>query len=209
MDPLAGHRGLTEPNMEISGNEQKVLNFYRVTALHGGRILAGLVPRAREPRFLVNLTRHAADLLVHTHVWSETILAVGGQLRHIPETYQYRFQEIAGPPPTFLHFIVATQVIQRRVYRHFLDHLRRPGTHRRVQATLYRMIEDERHHLAWIKEWLDERAAAGGVPIEPILDRYAEVDAKVYTELLREHGWGKGASRFAAGDPSGVVETRG
>ncbi len=194
--------------MEISGNELRALNFYRVTALHGGRILADLAPRMRDARVLVNLTRHAADLLVHAHIWSETILAVGGQLRHIPETYQYRFQFFAGPPPTFLHFIIATQTIERRVYRHFLDHIRRPGTHRRVQATLYRMIEDERHHLVWLKDWLDERVAAGGLSIESILDRYAEVDARVYADLLREYGWAKGEARFAAGAASESVIPR-
>jgi len=180
--------------MEISENDLTVLNFYRATALHGGRILAALVPRTPDQKLIVNLSRHSADLLVHAHVWSETILAVGGRLWHVPETYQVRFKALAGPPPTFLHFFAATQVIQRRVYRHFLDHLRRPGTHRRVQATLYRMIEDERYHLSWVKEWLDERASTSGIEVEPILERYASVDASVYAELLRLHGWSVGAS---------------
>ncbi len=175
--------------MEITEPELDTLNFYRASELHGGLILGHLVARARDQSLVHNLTRHSAESLVHAQIWSETILAVGGELRPVQRTYQRRFSEIAGHPASLLHLLAATQVFERRVYRHFLEHLRRPGTHRRVQTALYRMIEEERHHLAWVKEWLDGRAQKRRVDIQRIIDRYAAADARLYPVLLREHGW--------------------
>jgi tRNA isopentenyl-2-thiomethyl-A-37 hydroxylase MiaE len=175
--------------VEITERELDTLNFYRASELHGGLILGHLVSRARDQQLIHNLTRHSAESLLHAQIWSETILAVGGRLRPVQRTYQRRFSELAGHPASLLHFLAATQVFERRVYRHFLEHLRRPGTHRRVQTALYRMIEEERHHLTWVKEWLDRRARERNVNIEPIVERYTAADSVLYPELLREHGW--------------------
>ena len=55
---------------------------------------------------------------------------------------------------------IKPQVFERGVYRHFVLHLRRRGTHPRVQATLRRMLADERGHLSWVKEWLERQMGA-------------------------------------------------
>lgn len=175
--------------MEITEQELDTLNFYRVSELHGGLILGHLVARARDPQLILELTRHSAEEVVHSQLWAETILAVGGKIRPARATYQQRFSSMIGKPGTLLHVLAATQVFERRVYRHFLDHLRRPGIHRRVQTTLYRMIEEERHHLSWVKTWLDRRAEARGAEVDEILARYTDADAKLYPIILREYGW--------------------
>src|SRR5690606_2874368 len=81
--------------VEISRHELNTLNFYRASELHGGLILGHLVARAREQSLIHNLTRHSAESLVHAQIWSETILALGGELQPIQATYQRRFSEIA------------------------------------------------------------------------------------------------------------------
>ena len=48
-----------------------------------------------------------------------------------------------------------------------LELVRRPGTHRRVQATLHRMLEEERHRfreVARLLESLRQQAVALAVP---------------------------------------------
>ena len=166
-----------------------LLNFYRASELHGGLILGQLARRVRDPELLVNLTRHSAEEMGHALLWSETIVAVGGRPLPVKETYQTRYAEAIGSPTSVLEVLALTQVFERRVFRHFSEHLRRPGTHPFVQRTLQRMIDEERGHLSWVRKWLDGQAAALGDRVSKTMRAYAAADAKIYDALTLEYGW--------------------
>ena len=184
--------------MQISAHELTFLNFYRASELHGGLVLGQMARRCRSPELVLELTRHAAEEVVHAQLWTETIIAVGGAVRPVRETYQARYARAIGHPATLLQVLALTQVFERRVYRHFTEHLRRPGTHPLVQATLRRMLEEEKGHLAWVKRWLDRQALArggdGAAEVAETMRRYEEADARVYDELTRELGWRREAA---------------
>jgi len=127
--------------------------------------------------------------VVHAQLWTETIIAVGGQVRPVRETYQARYARHVGTPMSLVEVLALTQVFERRVYRHFTEHLRRPGTHPYVCATLERMLEEEKGHLRWVKRWLDEQAAERGPMVAETLARYTAADALVYAGLTAELEW--------------------
>jgi demethoxyubiquinone hydroxylase (CLK1/Coq7/Cat5 family) len=179
--------------MEITPRELGFLNFYRASELHGGLILGQVARRARDGALVLDLTRHAAEEVVHAQLWTETILAVGGRVRPVRETYQSRYAAVTGSPTTLLDVLALTQVFERRVYRHFTEHLRRPGTHPSVRATLVRMLEEEKGHLRWVKRWLDAQERVLGRVVPDTLRRFADVDALVYGDLTRELGWREAA----------------
>lgn len=179
--------------MEITERELEHLNFYRASELHGGLILGHMVARARDPQLALELTRHSAEEVVHAQLWTETIIAVGGKPRPVRTTYQKRYAAVLGRPSGILHVLAATQVFERRVYRHFLEHLRRPRTHPRVRATLRRMIEEEKGHLSWVKEWLDRQAVSRPDDVREVMRRYTEADAEVYRSFLEDYGWANAA----------------
>ena len=89
--------------------------------------------------------------------------------------------------------LALTQVFERRVYRHFTEHLRRPSTHPHICATLERMLEEEKGHLRWVKRWLDEQALVRGSVVTETLARYTAVDAHVYAGMTAELGWQEAA----------------
>ncbi|MFL5576593.1 MAG: ferritin-like domain-containing protein [Gemmatimonadaceae bacterium] len=179
--------------LEIPPRELDLLNFYRASELHGGLVLGQVARHARGNELTLELTRHSAEEIVHAQLWTETILAVGGEVRPVRETYQSRYAAALGAPATLLQVLALTQVFERRVYRHFTAHLRRPGTHPAVAATLRRMLEEEKGHLAWVKRWLDRRAVACGAEVAATLRRCAEADARIYGELSEEFGWREAA----------------
>jgi demethoxyubiquinone hydroxylase (CLK1/Coq7/Cat5 family) len=179
--------------MEITDRELGFLNFYRASELHGGLILAQVARRARAGALVLELTRHAAEEVVHAQLWTETILAVGGRVRPVRDTYQDRYARVTGPLTSLLDVLALTQVLERRVYRHFTEHLRRPGTHPRVRATLARMLEEEKGHLRWVKRWLDDQERLLGDAVPAAMRRYADADALVYDELTRDLGWREAA----------------
>jgi len=178
-----------EDAMQITPQELEALNFYRASELHGGLILGALVRRARDPQLMLDLTRHAAEEVVHAQLWTETMLAVGGRPWPTRDTYQARYAATVGTPLTILEVLALTQVFERRVFRHFTTHLKRPGTHPAVAATLARMLEEEKGHLRWVKRWLDAQAVTRPDAVRDTMRRYAAADAAVYRALLVECGW--------------------
>ena len=175
--------------MLVDFTELRRLNFYRASELHGGLVLGQLVRRVRDPRLILNLTRHSAEEVGHAQLWTETILAVGGTPAPVRTTYQQRLAQRVGAVSSVFQVLALTQVFERRVYRHFLDHARLTGTHPTVRATLERMVEEEKAHLSWVKDWLEEEAESRGVALQTVLATYAVADAHVYDELRREYGF--------------------
>jgi demethoxyubiquinone hydroxylase (CLK1/Coq7/Cat5 family) len=176
--------------MEISRLELDRLNFYRASELHGGLVLGRVVARVRDPELVLELTRHSAEEVLHAQLWTETILAVGGEPLPVRETYQRRYAAVIGAPASLLDILALTQVFERRVYRHFLEHARLRETHPEVRATLLRMVEEEKHHLSWVKRWLDRQAEKRPAEVADKLRHYTAVDASIYERLAREYSFG-------------------
>ena len=163
------------------------LDFYRASELHGGLVLGRLAGRVRDGALAIQLLRHAAEEVEHARLWAETTLALGGRLRPAPRTYQEGYAELLGPPRSIVEVLALTQVFERRVYRHFTRHLRRPGTHPLVASTLHRMLDEERGHLSWVRRWLDERAERDET--DSLLARYTAADETVYQQFLTLYRW--------------------
>jgi demethoxyubiquinone hydroxylase (CLK1/Coq7/Cat5 family) len=179
--------------MEITQRELGFLNFYRSSELHGGLILGQIARGTRDAALLLELTRHSVEEVQHSLLWAETIIAVGGRIIPVRETYQDRYASVVGVPTGLLDVLALTQVFERRVYRHFTDHLRRRGTHPRVRATLARMLEEEKGHLTWVKRWLDKQALVRGDVVRDTMQRYVTADALVYEQMTAELGWAEAA----------------
>jgi demethoxyubiquinone hydroxylase (CLK1/Coq7/Cat5 family) len=179
--------------MKPSHEEVALLNFYRVSELHGGLILGQMVRRTRDPELILNLTRHSAEEVIHAQLWTETIVAIGGRPAPVRESYQARYASEIGTPISMLEVLALTQVFERRVYRHFTLHLRQQDLHPAVAATLARMLDEERGHLSWVKKWLDRQSVSRGAEVRDAMRRYAEVDEQVYAAMSAEYGWRRAA----------------
>ena len=179
----------TRAEPQVSEQELRFLNFYRASELHGGLILGQVARRTRDGALSNELLRHSSEEIEHARVWTETILAVGGRVQPVRFTYQERYAEAIGRPVGVLHVLALTQVFERRVYRHFVEHLRRPGTHVAVAGALELMLEEERGHLSWVKQWLEKEAVVRGRVVRDTMQRYAEVDRRIYEALTLELGW--------------------
>ena len=178
---------------QVSSLEIERLNFYRASELHGGLVLGQLVRGVRDPQLILELTRHSAEEVVHAQLWTETILAVGGTPRPVRDTYQTYYARAIGAPASVLQVLALTQIFERRVYRHFLDHARLPGTHPAVRATLERMCEEEKHHLSWVKHWLDRESERDAGRVARIMADYAAVDDVIYDQLSVDFGFRRAA----------------
>ena len=170
-------------------SEIALLNFYRASELHGGLILGQMVRRTRDPELILSLTRHSAEEMMHAQLWTEAIIAIGGRPAPVRETYQTRYAEEVGTPLTMLEILALTQVFERRVYRHFTEHLRQANLHPVIATTLRRMLDEERGHLTWVKHWLDKQSATRPTEVREVMRRYADADELIYAAMSVEYGW--------------------
>ena len=175
--------------MLVDNAELSLLNFYRASELHGGLILGQMVRRTRDADLIMQLTKHSAEEVMHALLWTETIVAGGGRPAPLSDTYQNLYVEVVGTPISLLEVLALTQVFERRVYRHFTQHLRRPDVHPVVAKTLQRMLDEERGHLSWVKHWLDEQGRAKGREVTDVIRRYQVADQRVYDALSVEYGF--------------------
>jgi acyl carrier protein len=171
--------------LEIDENELWILSFYRESELAGALVMGRLARQTEDDDLRVNLTEHCAEEANHAWLWTRTILEVGGRPGRVAETYQSRYYAEIGQPKTELEVLALTQVFEKRVLRHFREHLRRPGTHPAVARTLQRMIAEEVGHIGWVKDHLDRCAREmGEEAVAETLRRFADVDRKVYAGLI-------------------------
>lgn len=175
--------------MNVSPTEIALLNFYRASELHGGLILGQMVRRTRDPELILKLTQHSAEEVMHAQLWTETIVALGGRPAPVRDTYQTRYAEEVGTPISMLEILALTQVFERRVYRHFTLHLRKPDVHPVVATTLRRMLDEEKGHLTWVKHWLDKQSAGRPDEVRDVLRRYEIADERIYAVISTEYGW--------------------
>ena len=172
--------------LEISENELWILSYYRESELAGALVMGRLARCTDDDDLRVRLTEHCAEEAHHAWLWTATILEVGGMPLRVSETYQSRYYAMIGQPATVLEVLALTQVFEKRVLRHFRDHLRRPDTHPAVARTLRQMVAEEAGHIGWVKERLDRCAGELGVmAVEEVLRRFEEIDEEVYADLLR------------------------
>jgi rubrerythrin len=165
----------------IDENELWVLSYYRASELAGALLFGRLARRTSDAELAVYLTEHFAEEARHAWMWTETIRSLGHLPVPLTDTYQSQYAREIGIPSSMTEVLVLTQVFEERIYSHFSRHAQRSGINPIVHQTLQFMLEEERGHLDWIREWLDR----GGNEWHALRDRYREMDERLYRQALR------------------------
>jgi len=153
-------------------------HWYRQSELEGALLLGRMVRLAGDGHLCQQLTRHCADEARHALLWSETIADLGLPHVRIHRSYQSLYLEEGGAPATLVEVLAFTQIFERRVHKQFQSELRGPAMPDRAKRTFRVMIEDEKGHLGWVRDWLEARPESGG-----LLRRYQEIDLAVYRKV--------------------------
>ena len=173
------------------------LNWYRYSELDGALLLGRLVPLAREPYLVHQLTKHCADEARHSWLWERTIVRLGLPIVRIRRSYQSFYLDEIRPPRSITEALALTHIFELRVQRQFTDESEQPGLPEEARRTFRALIREEEAHLDWIARWLDARAGASAM-----LTRYRDADERVYRRLVayRDRSWEiDGLGSFRAG----------
>ncbi len=162
-----------------------LMNYYRDAELRGANLLLRLMSHLTDPDSQTKLSLHLADETRHSWLWTKRITDLGGDPAPIVDGYQARIG-LRVVPRSVIEILALTVVVEERAHERYLEHAERPDVDAETLAVLREVTKDEKWHIAWIKAKMEELAAnAGGAHrVDEALERFREVDRKVYADLL-------------------------
>ena len=151
------------------------LHWYRQSELEGALLLGRMVRLASDEELCARLTQHCADEARHSLLWAKAIERLRLPYVRILRSYQSFYGEV---PTTLTEVLVFTQIFERRVHKQFVAEARDPDTPEEARRTFQVMIEDEKDHLDWVRDWLHQWPES-----EALLRKYEGIDARVYRQI--------------------------
>lgn len=183
----------------------ELMSYYRDAELHGASLLLRLVRlMADDGDAQIKLSKHIEEETHHAWLWTKRIADLGGKPVPVADGYQTRIGRKLVPR-SLLDLLALTIVVEERALARYREHMARPDVDPETQAVLHQVTKDEKWHIAWIRNKLEQLAAAqegGQARAEEVMRRYREVEAEVYEALARKER--EAFSRDAQGSGSPV-----
>jgi rubrerythrin len=172
----------------IHDDELWILSFYRRSEISGALFFGRLAQTIRAGPIQHDLTKHFSDESMHAWYWTDCIEKLGAKPIQVDRSYQDQYLEAAGLPVNIMEILAITQVFERRVIGQYALHRALPGLPAEVEATLNRIMQDEKWHIEWVRDALVSlEPEYGAEHIARTIERYAAADRHVYERTLDEH----------------------
>lgn len=161
-----------------------LLNYYRDAELRGANLLFRLMSHLDDPDSQTKLSLHLADETRHAWLWTKRITDLGGEPAKVADGYQTRIG-LRVVPRSLIDILALTVVVEERSHQRYTEHAGRADVDPETHAVLVEVTQDEKWHIAWIRNKLEEIAEREGAldKMNEALARYREIDAHVYGEL--------------------------
>jgi bacterioferritin (cytochrome b1) len=175
----------------------ELMSYYRDAELHGAGLLLRLMKlMADDPDAQIKLTLHVAEETQHAWLWTKRMMELGGGPVKVAAGYQTQIGK-RTVPRSLVDLIALTIVVEERSFARYREHAARPHVDEATRRVLETVSKDEKWHIAWMKNKLRELTADDPEAAErarQMTERYREIDAQVYGDLLAREKEGFGDS---------------
>lgn len=153
-----------------------LLNFYWETEIQGLRLVFAMLKQFEDGDSLNNLSRLAADEARHLWVLSKGIVDLGGAPIADNRAHRTRRSQMVRIPKTAAELLALAAAAKERACSRYAIEL--PFEDPSLSELRRGIGEDEKSHLAWLKEKL---ARLGGQPRSPDrIERYLAQEEAIY-----------------------------
>jgi hypothetical protein len=159
-----------------------VLNEYRAAEVHGAGAIMRMGRLADSTSLRADLSRHMRDEAVHAWLWTKAIKDMGGEIVEVDVPYQARLGVHFGIPRTLSELLALTWVSERRGVAQYLEHLDAENVTPMIARTLRGILKDERWHVRYINEELQQRMRSEP-RLQDVIDRALAADELAMAEL--------------------------
>lgn len=163
----------------------ELFSYYRDAELHGAGLLLRLTRMMSDDADAqVKLSRHVAEETHHAWLWTKRITDMGGKPVPVGDGYQSRIG-LRTVPRKLVDILALTVVVEERSFERYREHAARPDVDPATKKVLEELTKDEKWHIAWMRQKLDQLAAEEGQQerVAEMMDKYRQIDAEVYDEL--------------------------
>ncbi|MCX8071632.1 MAG: ferritin-like domain-containing protein [Candidatus Binatia bacterium] len=162
-----------------------LMSYYRDAELRGANLLFRLLSHLDDPESQTKLSLHLADETRHAWLWTKRIKDLGGEPVKVDDGYQRRIG-LRAVPRNLIDILALTVVVEERAFQRYQEHAKRPDVDPETRAVLHEVTKDEKWHIAWVRNKLEELARKNGAEeqMQAALARYQEIDRLAYEELL-------------------------
>jgi demethoxyubiquinone hydroxylase (CLK1/Coq7/Cat5 family) len=173
--------------MTVSDNDRWMLSYYRVSEINGALFFGRMARIIKPGQLQAQVTHHFADEAAHSSYWTRCMEDLGFHPEKQRATYQDRYFSALGVPANLMEVMAITLVFEKRVIGHYHRHLAYSGTHPRIRQTIDQIMRDERRHIQYVREALDNMTGRYGAElVSQTLDRYHQADNDAYLGLVSE-----------------------
>lgn len=173
--------------MKADPRMMELMSYYRDAELHGATLLLRLVKiMDDDPDAQIKLTLHVAEETQHAWLWTKRMMELGGAPVKVTAGYQTRIG-MRTVPRTLADLLALTIVVEERSLMRYQEHAARPNVDEATRNVLINVSRDEKWHVAWMKNKLQQTVQndpAAAQRAQEMMDRYRQIDAEVYAELL-------------------------
>ena len=174
---------------QISENELWLLSFYRYSEIQGAIFFAKVSQLIPTGPIQCDVTRHFADESQHARYWTDSIAQLGSEPIKLGNAYQDNYFKAAGVPKSLMEVMAITQVFETRAIREYGLHQKVPNLNPIIRETLSKIMADEKWHLKWVSEALEDMESQyGREKITETIKRYRQADQEVFEGMMKEHG---------------------
>ncbi|MEV0186141.1 ferritin-like domain-containing protein [Streptomyces sp. NPDC050625] len=175
--------------MSLSDNDRWLLSYYRSSEINAALFFGRVSRMVRPGKLQAEVTHHFADEANHARYWNECINDLDSLPIKMRESYQDQYLEAIGTPNNMMEVMAITQVLEKRVIGQYHRQLRVPDLHPRIRQTIEQIMRDERWHVRYVRDALQDMADRYGAEhIEATIKRFAEADQEIYAKTLAEYG---------------------
>jgi bacterioferritin (cytochrome b1) len=162
-----------------------LMSYYRDAELRGANLLFRLLSHLDDPESQTKLCLHLADETRHAWLWTKRIKDLGGAPVKVGDGYQTRIG-LRAVPRNLIEILALTVVVEERAFQRYQEHAQRPDVDAETLAVLHEVTKDEKWHISWVRNKLEELAREQGAEeqMRAAIERFQEIDRLAYEELL-------------------------
>lgn len=165
-----------------------LMSYYRDAEIRGANLLLRLMSYLTDGDSQTKLTLHLADETRHAWLWTKRMNDLGGEPLPVGDGYQSRIG-LRTVPRSLIELLALTIVVEERSLDRYIEHAGRSNVDPETMKVLKEVSHDEKWHIAWIRNKLDDLAAAeegGAEKAAAAMEKYREIDRQVYEGLLEK-----------------------
>ncbi len=171
----------------IDNDSLWTLSYYRLSEITGSLFFGRVVKTVGDHPLQGELTKHFADEAQHAWLWTDCLKSLGKKPLKLDRAYQDQYASVIGAPGNLMEVLAATLVFEQRVIGQYARHLKAPDLAPQVSATLRTIMDDERWHLAWVRDALKGMwADYGEATVAAAVARYRDADRTVFSDTVSD-----------------------